>query len=413
MQFSMPIFFGSGNTVMGNLLYPEPIEIRIRGFVSVMIFSFSFYAANLLRRQKSIPKNLNRVKLELEKVNLRLQQEVLLPQSTLAQQRNSRAQSKALMDSAFDAIVIIDEHSLVMEFNAVAEATFGYKHQETVGKDLAELIIAHRYREAHGHGLNVFLETGEGPFIGQRVEIEALHHDGHELLVEIAIEKHDILTEDLSGTAFVGFIRDITQRKAATAQIIQASKLATLGEMSTSVAHELNQPLNVIRMAAGNSRRKISKGTADPKYLNAKMERIEDQTERASVIIDHMQMFGRKVEGHPELIDHRNVLKNALSLIGEKFRLVGIEIVTKLSEDCSSILGHVILIEQVILNLLTNARDAIAERNGEAKITLRIFEDDEGVRITSEVTGGAFPKMFCPASSSRSTQQNKWAKVPA
>jgi C4-dicarboxylate-specific signal transduction histidine kinase len=66
--------------------------------------------------------------------------------------------------------------------------------------------------------------------------------------------------------------------------------------MSTSIAHELNQPLNVIRMAAGNSRRKISKGTADLEYLNAKLERVEEQTLRAAAIIDHMRMFGREAK---------------------------------------------------------------------------------------------------------------------
>jgi PAS domain S-box-containing protein len=388
--------FGSGNTVMGSLLSPEPIEIWMRGCVSVLILSFSFYAAKLLGRQKNISKDLNRVKIELEKANLRLRQQVVLAQSTLIERRNSRAQFEALMDSAFDAIIIIDEYGLVMEFNAVAEATFGYKRQETVGKNIGELIIPHRYREAHADGMKVFFETGEGPLIGQRVEIEALHHDGHEFPVEIAIEKHNILTEDLSVTAFVGFIRDITQRKAAAAQIIQASKLATLGEMSTSVAHELNQPLNVIRMAAGNSRRRMAKGTADPKYLNDKLVRIEEQTERAAAIIDHMRMFGRKAEEHPGLIDPRTAVTNALGLIGEQLRLVGIEIVTELSEDCSSILGHAILIEQVVLNLLTNARDAIVERDGEAKITLRVFEDDEGVHITSEDTGGGIPEDVLP-----------------
>jgi C4-dicarboxylate-specific signal transduction histidine kinase len=186
------------------------------------------------------------------------------------------------------------------------------------------------------------------------------------------------------------------ERKEAAAQIIQASKLATLGEMATSVAHELNQPLNVIRMAAGNSRRKISKGTADPEYLNDKLVRIEEQTARAAGIIDHMRMFGRKAKEHPERVDPRKVVTNALDLIGEQLRLDNIEVVTELPEGCSSILGHAIQMEQVILNLLTNARDAMAERNAEAKITLRVFEDDNGVHITSEDTGGGIPDDVLP-----------------
>ncbi|MGK0293650.1 MAG: C4-dicarboxylate-specific signal transduction histidine kinase, partial [Porticoccaceae bacterium] len=114
------------------------------------------------------------------------------------------------------------------------------------------------------------------------------------ILIEYNIKKFMLLN---SGTGIVIllfglgliiiFINKESERKAAAAQIIQATKLATLGEMATSVAHELNQPLNVIRMAAGNSRRRISKGTADPEYLNDKLKRIEEQTARAAAIIDH------------------------------------------------------------------------------------------------------------------------------
>jgi PAS domain S-box-containing protein len=302
--------------------------------------------------------------------------------------RDSGARFRALMDSAFDAIIIINEQGAVMDFNAAAEAIFGYQRSEAIGNDLANLIIPHRYRKAHSQGLKVFLKTGKGPLIGQRVEIEALHHDGHEFPVEVAIEKYELVTEAGNVAAFVGFIRNINERKQAAAKLIQSSKLATLGEMATSVAHELNQPLNVIRMAAANSRRKLSDGIADPEYLNNKLQRIEEQTARAAVIIEHMRMFGREATEPPEPIDPRNAVMNALDFIGEQLRLAGIEIVTELSEDCGRVLGHTIQMEQVILNLLTNARDAINESEKEPKITLRVFEVDNVVHITTQDTGG-------------------------
>ena len=129
----------------------------------------------------------------------------------------------------------------------------------------------------------------------------------------------------------------------------------------------------------------------DPEYLNDKLKRVEEQTVRAAVIIDHMRMFGRKANERPEPIDPRAVITRALDLIGEPLRLAQIEVVTEFSEDCSSVLGHPIQLEQVILNLLANARDAMAERDGESKITLRVFTDDNGVYITAEDTGGGIP----------------------
>jgi C4-dicarboxylate-specific signal transduction histidine kinase len=107
-------------------------------------------------------------------------------------------------------------------------------------------------------------------------------------------------------------------------------------------------------------------------------------------------MFGRNAKEDPESVDPRNVVTNALELMGEQLRLSGIEIVTELAKDCAPVLGHAIQVEQVILNLLTNARDAMVTNDGEATITLRVFEDDQGVHITSEDTGGGIPKDVLP-----------------
>ena len=306
-------------------------------------------------------------------------------------QHDSDTRFRALMNSSFDAIIIIDTQGAIVDFNVAAEELFGYQKQQIIGDDLANIVIPLRYREAHGQGLKVFLETGVGPLIGQRVEIEALHHDGHEFPVEIAIEKYDTVTETETNAAFVGFIRDISQRKDAAAKLIQSSKLATLGEMATSVAHELNQPLSVIRMAAGNIRQRISKGIVDPKYLSEKLLRIEEQTARAATIIDHMRMFGREAKEPAESIDPRNAVKRALDLMGEQLRLAGIEVVTVLPEDCACVLGHVIQVEQVLLNLLTNALDAITQSEGMAKITLQVFEEGNVIHITTQDTGGGIP----------------------
>ena len=90
------------------------------------------------------------------------------------------------------------------------------------------------------------------------------------------------------------------------------------------------------------------------------------------------------------------MVTNALGLMGEQLRLAGIELVTELADDCPAVLGHTIQVEQVLLNLLTNARDAITESEGEAMITLRVLSDGEGVRISDEETGGGIPETVLP-----------------
>jgi C4-dicarboxylate-specific signal transduction histidine kinase len=125
--------------------------------------------------------------------------------------------------------------------------------------------------------------------------------------------------------------------------------------------------------------------------LSEKLLRIEEQTTRAAHIIDHMRMFGREAKEPAESIDPRNAVKRALDLMGEQLRLAGIEIVTVLPEDCACVLGHLIQLEQVILNLLTNALHAITESEGMAKITLQVFEEGNVIHITTQDTGGGIP----------------------
>jgi PAS domain S-box-containing protein len=305
------------------------------------------------------------------------------------------------VDTANAPIFGIDAHGNVNEWNQQAAKITNFTKAEVMGRDLVVDFIASEYKNSVSTVLDKALEGEETA----NFEFCLLSKSG----TRINILLNSSTRRDAMGqvVGVIGVGQDITElervrieqeeeRKASTAQIIQASKLATLGEMSTSVAHELNQPLNVIRMAASNSRRKISKGTADPKYLNDKLERIEEQTARAAAIIDHMRIFGREAKEAPIPIDPGKMVTNALALVGEQLRLAEIEIMTEFPEDCSLISGHPILIEQVIINLITNARDAMAKKGGESKITLRVTESNKRVHIMSEDTGGGIPEDVMP-----------------
>ena len=306
-----------------------------------------------------------------------------------------------LIDTANAPIFGIDTQGKINEWNQQAEKITCFNKEDVVDQDLVANFITDDYKASVGDILEKALkgeETTNFEFplftkSGDRVDVllnSTTRRDAYGQIIGVIGVGQDIT--ELNQIR----VEQERERKEAAAQIIQSSKLATLGEMATSVAHELNQPLNVIRMAAGNSRRKISKGTADPKYLNDKLKRIEEQTARAAAIIDHMRMFGREAKEQPASIDPRNVVTNALDLMGEQLRLADIEVVTELPENCSFIMGHTIQMEQVILNLLTNARDALAESDGESKITLRVFEGNKGVHITAEDTGGGIPADILP-----------------
>jgi PAS domain S-box-containing protein len=297
-----------------------------------------------------------------------------------------------LIDTANAPIFGIDAAGLVNEWNQRAALLTGFGKADVMGKDLVARFITDDYKASVKQVLDKALKGEESA----NFEFPLFDKSGDR--VDVLLNSTSRRDSNGKIVGVIGVGQDITELKFTQAQVIQSSKLATLGEMATSVAHELNQPLTVIRMAAGNSRRKISKGTADSEYLNDKLERIENQTARAAAIIDHMRMFGRKAEEKPRPIDLRQVVTNALDLMGEQLRLAGIEIVTEFPEDCSSVSGHTIQLEQVILNLLTNAWGAIAESESESekKIALRVFEDENGIHVTSLDTGGGIPDEVLP-----------------
>ncbi|MCK5546276.1 MAG: PAS domain-containing protein [Rhodospirillaceae bacterium] len=217
-------------------------------------------------------------------------------------------------------------------------------------------------------------------------------------------ESGDVVRDDAgSPLNMLGVVQDITERKSMQEQLIQSSKMATLGEMATGVAHELNQPLNVIRMAVGNLKNKLKNNKLDVDHLNDKLNKVDSMVERAASIIDHMRIFGRTAASDTEPLIPVNIINGAMGLMGEQLRLANIDVTTTADEEDNLILGNQIQIEQVLLNLLTNARDAMKDNNGNKNIMFKVNSDDDSECVSIEVedSGGGIdpehlPRIFEP-----------------
>ena len=138
--------------------------------------------------------------------------------------RRSEARNAAILATSLDCIVAIDAESRIVEWNPAAERTFLYSREEVIGRPLPELIIPPALREAHRTGLAHYLETGEGPVLGQRIEVPARKADGTEIPVELAIQR----IEGSEPAAFSATLRDIGARKAAEAAVETHARLANL-----------------------------------------------------------------------------------------------------------------------------------------------------------------------------------------
>jgi C4-dicarboxylate-specific signal transduction histidine kinase len=173
-------------------------------------------------------------------------------------------------------------------------------------------------------------------------------------------------------------------------QLVQAGKLATLGELTTGVAHELNNPLNNIGLYVGNVIDRIRLGEDDAEPLVADLEKAMEQVRKATEIISHLRTFGRAARVSIEQVDIDDVIERSLLLVHEQLRLRGIEVELELCPDELLVVANPIQLEQVFINLLTNARDALIDAK---RKTIRIASsrDDERIRIAFSDTGPGIP----------------------
>jgi PAS domain S-box-containing protein len=295
-----------------------------------------------------------------------------------------------LIDTANAPIFGIDAEGNVNEWNQKSAEITGFQPDEVMGRNLVEEFISLDYRKSVNNVLQKALKGDET----SNYEFPLYTKDNKLVMVLLNATTRRNTKGNVVGVIGVG--QDITDRKFAEAQVIQASKLATLGEMATSVAHELNQPLHVIRLSSGNVIRRLKNKpeTIEPDYLTQKLERIMQQTERAAAIIDHMTMFGRKASEEAYSVDPYVTIQSALSLVREQLRLAEINVVVNAPNSCSPVLGHQVQLEQVLLNLLTNAQDAIKsfESCDQKVIKVDIVNLENTIEISVENIGPKIPE---------------------
>jgi len=227
--------------------------------------------------------------------------------------------------------------------------------------------------------------------------VESLATLGDGVPFEVARAPSRVLLTAFTGVSGIGTVmsaKDITEFRRSENQLIQASKMATLGEMATGVAHELNQPLGVIRMASDTCRKRIDKGSCDPEYLSSKFTRISEQTDRASKIIEHMRIFGRKAEGKLEPFDLCDSVREVATLAQTQLQTLDIGLEISLPDHSIIAVGEKVIFEQVLLNLVSNARDAIEGQEGASHricISVNAGADGKGT-VSVHDTGGGIPE---------------------
>lgn len=291
----------------------------------------------------------------------------------VTEQARRQAEILAILDTAVDAIIMIDEVGIVETFNSAAMELFGYSQEEIVGQPVT-MLMPEPHRTLHDNYLNRYLDTGEKQIIGIGRELEARTKSGERVPIYLAVSEIHLQGR----RRFTGIIRDLSEQHAAREALTEqrerlahVGRLSTMGEMTASIAHEINQPLTAIAMYAQSSLKLIQKGNADLDKLATALEKLNTQSLRAGAIIERIQRFARAQDSQRDLLNVNSLMKELVKLAEGDARLHDVEITFDLADGLPAVSCDAIQIQQVALNLIRNAIDAmkgIEHRHGNALV---------------------------------------------
>jgi two-component system sensor kinase FixL len=304
------------------------------------------------------------------------------------------ARLNAILETAVDGIITIDARGIIESVNTATERIFGYSRDELVGNNVT-LLMPSPYREKHDGYIANYLRSGEASIIGIGREVEGLRKNGSRFPLELAVSEVHVEGSPL----FTGVVRDISARRQAedearrrSAELAHAARLSTIGELTSGIAHEVNQPLTAMVSFAEACLRMVRAGNADTGKLEDALGQIAAQGQRAGHIIRQLRRLARKGESERTATDLSRLVRDVLGLSSGELRANGIELVLQLDESLISVHCDRMQIEQVVLNLVRNAMDVLEEGPAHERIlTLRTrTAERKSVELTVEDTGKGF-----------------------
>ena len=271
------------------------------------------------------------------------------------------AHLRSILETVPDAMVVIDEKGLMHDFSSAAERLFGWTEAEVQGRNVA-MLMPSPYKEAHDSYLERYYRTGERRIIGTGRVVVGQRRDGSTFPMELAVGEMR-----MDGIRyFTGFIRDLTERQQTEArlqelqsELVHVSRLTALGEMASALAHELNQPLSAIANYLKGSRMLLERDEVPHGKVAEAVERAGQEALRAGQIIRRLRDFvargetERTVESLPKIIEEAS----ALALVGAREH--GINVRYAFSPEVDLVLVDKVQIQQVVVNLVRNAVDAM------------------------------------------------------
>jgi PAS domain S-box-containing protein len=311
-----------------------------------------------------------------------------------------QTRTRAILDTALDAIITMDQHGRITEFNTAAERMFGYSRTQAIGEELAALIIPAALQAHHRKGLSVYLDTGSGPFIDRRVETTAVSADGREFPVEVSITRVPIVPP-----VFTGFVRDTTERVHAERQrrgLLDAEAAArreaeqanrAKDEFLATLSHELRTPLNAI---VGWTRMLLD-GILDEQSARRALAIIDRNAHAQAQLVTDLLDISRIITGKLTLtlrpVDIGSVVGAALDTVRPAAAHKHIMLTPGLASPARVITGDFYRLQQAVSNLLSNAIKFTPEGG---TVDVQLSEHGGRMRLSITDSGVGIDSSFLP-----------------
>ena len=315
----------------------------------------------------------------------------------------NESQLRKTLDAAMDAVIVVDRDGHFIDYNHGAETTFGYPRGEVIGKKMAELIIPKTHRAEHYKGMSLYINTREHKILGKRLELNALHADGTEFPIELSIQA----AETPDGPIFVGFARDITEKKAADKALIEAKERAEMANQAQTnflamMSHEIRTPLNGILGILTMLEDELQDDTHQ-KLVTTGQQSGQALLRIINDVLDFSKIEAGKIDLDPSEFSLQELVNSSVAIIRPRADEKNLTFRINIEGNQEQLLwGDMDRIRQVLINLGNNAvkftEDGFVtircqiEEEADKRAKLSFFVVDTGIGIPQEKMGELFQK---------------------
>jgi two-component system sensor kinase FixL len=301
--------------------------------------------------------------------------------------RDSEARLRSLVDSAVDAIIVIDSRGRIESFNRSAERLFGYQAAESMGKNVS-MLMPQPYAEEHDHYMHRYLTTGHAKIIGIGREVTGLRKDGTTFPVHLSVGEMHVGGE----RKFTGILHDLTARVAIEEQLREQTALARLGQMAAVIAHEVKNPLAAVRGAIQVIGRRLPPGSREASVTTDVIARIDALNE----LVKDLLLFARPPQPKPVPVDVPALVASTASLLTQDS--AHRDVTVSVRGATPPVLADPELVKIILLNLFMNSAQAMGG-NGVIAVSLAVVDSRSEITVSDHGPGippDVRAKLFTP-----------------